>query len=52
LTVVVREVLEEADRFVEATGLCVSAVVGPLPTTDRIGRQRRLDPVPHRISDH
>jgi hypothetical protein len=29
-----------------------SAVIGPPPTADRIGRHQRLDPVPHRISDH
>ncbi len=29
-----------------------AAVVGPSPTSDRIGRHQRLDPVPHRISDH
>lgn len=28
------------------------AVVGPPSSTDRIGRHKRLDPVPHRISDH
>lgn len=27
-------------------------MIGPSPTTDRIGRHQRLGPVPHRISDH
>jgi hypothetical protein len=27
-------------------------VIGPPPSTDRIGRHQGLDPVPHRISDH
>jgi hypothetical protein len=36
---------------------CTAAVMAPRfggdrPTADRIGRQQRLDPIPHRISDH
>ena len=33
-------------------GLERSAVISPPPSTDRNGRHQRLDPAPHRISDH
>ncbi len=42
----------ELVRYFQAIALKSATMVGPPPATNRIGRHQRLDPVPHRISDH